>query len=495
MENIPNDVYDLYKDIRQRTKGEIYLGVLGPVRTGKSTFIKRFMESCVFPFMEESYAKKVAMDELPQSAGGKTITTTEPKFIPKDAVKIKLKDDLEANIRLIDCVGYMVDGASGHMEEDTERMVKTPWFEEEIPFTMAAEIGTDKVMNEHATIGVIVLTDGSFGDLPRNSYIASEEKLMNSIKEVKKPFIVLLNSLRPYSKETLELAKELEEKYHTTVLPINCEQLKENDIHEILEKVLYEFPISVMEFFLPEWMEVLGEEDDIKGDIIRSVLETSSNYKVLKDCLLKPFTLSSDYISRIRMESLSLEDGCVKYYLEVEPKYYYEMLSRMLGQSIGNEYQLLNALKELSSIKKEYGKTKAALESVRNKGYGVVLPERGEIMLNQPEVIKHGNKYGVKMKASSPSLHLIKANIETEIAPIVGSKEQAEDLLTYIEENRSSEDGVWNTNIFGKSVEQLVKDGISAKITSLGEECQMKLQDTMQKVVNDSNGGMICIII
>lgn len=495
MEKMSDDTYELYRDIQERCGGEIYIGVLGPVRTGKSTFIKRFMDVCVLPYMEDEHARQRAMDELPQSAGGKTITTTEPKFIPQQAAQISLKDDMNVKVRLIDCVGYMVDGAAGHMEEEVERMVKTPWFEHEIPFTQAAEIGTDKVMNDHSTIGLVILTDGSFGEIARNNYVPAEEKTIAALKKIHKPFLVLLNSQKPYSEDTVRLSEELKQKYETNVLPVNCAQLKKEDIYHILENILYEFPISAMEFYMPKWVELLEDTNPIKQDIIDKIRESMKNYHTLRDVKEKNVVIESNYVDNLKLEDICLADGKVRVWLSLDDVYYYDMLSRMVGEEIHDEYQLLSKLKEYALMKNEYAKVNEAISDVRNRGYGVVKPNRDEISLNQPEVIRHGNKYGVKIKAISPSIHMIKANIETEIAPIVGSEQQAQDLIRYIGENAVSENGIWDTNIFGKTVEQLVNDGIAVKTASIGEECQIKLQDTMQKVVNDSNGGMVCIII
>lgn len=494
MEYASNHTYDLYSDIQRRTGGEIYIGVLGPVRTGKSTFIKRFMDEMVLPNMEDEHALARAMDELPQSAGGKTITTTEPKFIPNEAAQIKLNGDVALKVRLIDCVGYMVDGAAGHLEEDRERMVKTPWFEEEIPFTQAAEIGTDKVMNDHSTIGVVVTTDGSFSELPRSSYIEAEEKTIHALQQIHKPFLVLLNSQKPYSEDAKRLAGELESKYHVTVLPVNCEQLKKEDINGILEHVLYEFPISAIEFYMPKWVEMLAADNRMKQEITEQVRGLMRDYDRIRDVLERPIELSGDYVKRCKTDGIRLDDGVIRVQLDVDEAYYYEMLSEMIGEPIRDEYQLIEKLKEFSTMQKEYSKVLQAVNMVRGKGYGVVTPEKEEIQLEKPELIRHGNKFGVKIKAISPSIHMIRANIETEIAPIVGSEQQAEDLVRYI--NQADMDAnIWDTNIFGKTVEQLVNDGITAKVSAIGDESQLKLQDTMQKIVNDSNGGMVCIII
>ena len=487
--------YDLYKDIKNRCGGEIYLGVVGPVRTGKSTFIKRFMDLMVLPYMNDEHAKTRAQDELPQSSGGKTITTTEPKFIPKEAAGVTLGGGVDVKVRLIDCVGYMVEGAAGHMEEDVERMVKTPWSDVEIPFTQAAEIGTKKVISDHSTIGIVVTTDGSFGELPRENYIEAEERTIHELRRLKKPFIVLLNTEKPYSEDVKRQAGELTEKYGLTVMPVNCEQLKESDIYHILENVLYEFPLSMIEFYVPKWVEMLPVTHPLKADIIEQVSSLVRDMNTIRDVLEHPVTVSSEYVKRCRTDGISMSDGTVRVVLEVEDAYYYQMLSDLIGEEITGEYHLISVMKELAQMKKEYVKVIHAIESVRAKGYGVVTPEREEISLATPEVIRHGNKYGVKIKAESPSIHMIRANIQTEIAPIVGTQQQAEDLIRYISEAENTEDGIWETNIFGKTVEQLVNDGISGKIAMIGDESQVKLQETMQKIVNDSNGGMVCIII
>ncbi len=486
--------YDLYNDIQKRTNGEIYIGVLGPVRTGKSTFIKRFMDEMVLPNMEDEHAKARARDELPQSAGGKTITTTEPKFIPNEAAKVSLGEDIDVSVRLIDCVGYMVEGAAGHLEESAERMVKTPWFDYEIPFTQAAEIGTDKVMNDHSTIGLVITTDASFCEIPRENYLEAEEKTILALKKLRKPFLVLVNSQKPYSEEAMKVADEISHKYGVAAMTVNCEQLKKDDINKILENILYEFPLAAIEFYMPKWVEMLPNDNRMKQDIIEKVRDIMKDYDTVRDVLEQPIQLSSEYIKRCKADAIRLYDGIVRIVLDVDEAYYYEMLTEMVGESIADEYQLIHKLKEFASMKKEYAKVLDAVNMVRMKGYGVVTPEKEEIMLNKPELIRHGNKFGVKIRATSPSIHMIRANIETEIAPIVGTKEQADDLIRYINQ-ADMEEGIWETNIFGKTVEQLVNDGITTKVVSIGEESQLKLQDTMQKIVNDSNGGMVCIII
>ena len=490
------DNFNVYKDIQARTGGEIYIGVVGPVRTGKSTFIKRFMELLVLPAMEDEHMRSLSRDELPQSAAGKTIMTTEPKFIPKEAARITLTDGIEAKVRLIDCVGFMAEGAAGHIENGEERLVKTPWFDQEIPFTQAAEIGTRKVIGVHSTIGIVVTADGSFGEIKRQGYTGAENRTIEELKNLGKPFVVLLNSARPYSDETARLAKEMSSNYGVSVLPVNCEQLKKDDIYHILEKVLKEFPVTQLDFHIPKWLEILPATHWLKAQVIQEAKNLLKEVNHMKDVAAKLEEQKADGIRSMNIRQMRMSDGRVSIQVEMDDGYYYQILSDLTGIPIEGEYQLLRTLGTLAAMQKEYEQVKNALSQVRMKGYGVVMPERSEIVLDEPQVIKHGNKYGVKMKAEAPSINMIKAHIETEIAPIVGSEQQAMDLIAYIKENaRDNEDGVWNTNIFGKSIEQIVEDGIQAKISQMTEDCQMKLQDTLQKIINDSNGGMICIII
>ncbi|KAB1439904.1 stage IV sporulation protein A [Candidatus Galacturonibacter soehngenii] len=490
-----NKEFNLYKDIQMRTGGEIYIGVVGPVRTGKSTFIKRFMDLMVLPSIENEHSRQRTQDELPQSAAGKTIMTTEPKFIPKEAAHVQLAEDVGVDVRLIDCVGYMVDGATGHIEDNEERMVKTPWFDYEIPFTQAAELGTKKVINDHSTIGIVITCDGSFSEIPRENYTKPEEKTIMELKKLGKPFLVLVNSQRPYSEEALSLARSISEKYKVTAIPVNCEQLRKEDINKILENILYEFPISEIEFYIPKWVEMLPMDHKIKSDLVTKIKEMIQSIKMIKDANSESLHMDSEYIKRLKIDAISMATGVIKVMIEIFDKFYYEIISEMTGTQIEGEYQMIAMLKELAKMKKEYVKVLGAIESVRQKGYGVVTPEQREIILEEPVLIKHGNKYGVKIKAESPSIHMIRANIETEIAPIVGSEEQADDLIKFLKSSSNSGEGIWKANIFGKSVEQLVEDGIHSKIAQMSDDSQIKLQETMQKIVNDSNGGLVCIII
>lgn len=487
--------FDLYKDIQARTNGEIYLGVVGPVRSGKSTFIKRFMDVMVLPQIEDEYVRERTKDELPQSAQGRMIMTTEPKFIPKEAAKVTLADDIQVSVRLIDCVGYMVEGAEGHVDGEQERMVKTPWSEQEIPFTKAAEIGTRKVIHDHSTIGIVVTTDGSVSGIPRENYIAAEEKTIAELKKIGRPFIVILNSEKPYSEESMALAEAIANKNKVKVLSLNCMQLRKDDISKILEGVLKEFPVMEISYFVPKWVETLPMTHPIKKEIVEKIREGTGKIKVIEDASQEALSFDSEYVSRIKLDEVDLSTGTVKVQVQIEDKYYYEMLSEMMGIPVENEYSLLATVRELAKMKQEYQKTAQAFQSVKMKGYGVVTPAQADIKLYEPEIVKHGSKFGVKIRSEAPSIHMIRAGIETEIAPIVGSEQQAKDLIDYIKNNSDEEGGIWNINIFGKSVEQLVTDGIQSKLSQIGEESQMKLQDTMQKIVNDSNGGMVCIII
>ena len=489
------EVFDIYKDIEARTNGEMYLGIVGPVRTGKSTFIKRFMDLLVLPKMEDVNDRQRTRDELPQSASGKTIMTTEPKFVPKDAAEIRISEDVDVKVRLIDCVGFMVSGASGHMENEEERMVKTPWFDYEIPFTKAAGIGTQKVIRDHATIGIVITTDGSICDLKREDYLEAEERTIKELQAIGKPFIVLVNSKKPYSTEAKQVADEVQNKYHVTTMTVNCEQLREEDIHRIMKNVLLEFPISEVQFYIPKWVEMLPRDHKIKVDLVYHMRELLKNLSEMKDVINGFEMSSSEFMEETKVDKIEMDTGCIKIRIPVAEKYYYEMLSDMTGIEIGSEYELLRTMKEMSILKQEYEEVKDAMDSVKMKGYGVVSPKRDEIRLEEPSIIKQGSKYGVKIHSEAPSIHMIRANIETEIAPIVGSEQQANDLVKYIKENSKQEGGVWSTNIFGKSIEELVTDGMKNKIAMINDDSQMKLQDTMQKIVNDSNGGMVCIII
>lgn len=486
--------FQVYRDIQARTGGDIYIGVVGPVRTGKSTFIRRFMELVALPGMSEEKQAEVR-DALPLSGSGKMITTVEPKFIPKEAVPVLLGEEQKVKVKLIDCVGFLVKEAAGHVEDGKERMVKTPWSSRAIPFHEAAQIGTGKVISEHSTIGIVMTTDGSFGEIPRENFLEAEERTVSELKKQGKPFLIVINSQKPYGEETVALVKKLQEKYKVSVMAVNCEQLRKEDVTKILEKVLYEFPVSEIRFFIPKWVEILPPDHEIKAQVLAQIQETMKRIHRICDVTKEELQLEGPYVQDILLEEVSLATGVVRVRIQINDEYYYKMLSTLSGVPMESEYELIRTMKELTAMKEEYVKVQAALEAVRGTGYGVVVPELSEIQLDDPAVIKQGNKFGVKIRSKSPSIHMIKANIETEIAPIVGTEQQAKDLITYIGKSEERGESIWETNIFGKSIEQLVQDGIRTKIAAISEESQVKLQDTMQKIVNDSKGGLVCIII
>ena len=486
--------FQVYRDIQARTGGDIYIGVVGPVRTGKSTFIRRFMELIAIPDIDPSKQAEVR-DQLPLSGSGKLITTVEPKFIPKEAVKVDLGAEQKVRIRLIDCVGFLVKDASGHIEDGKERMVKTPWFDKAIPFHEAAETGTRKVIQEHATIGLVVTTDGSFGELPRENFVSAEMLTVNLLKKQGKPFLILVNSQFPYKEETQELARNLQEKYGVTTMAANCEQLRREDVARILSSILYEFPVSEIQFFVPKWVEMLPNDHELKKQLLNQIKEQMKKLLHIRDITKESVHLENPFVQDTLLEDVSMASGIVRVRVQIRDEYYYRILSEMSGIQMETEYDLIHTMKELAAMKEQYIKVQDALESVKENGYGVVVPELGEIQIEEPSVIRQGSKYGVKIKSKSPSIHMIRANIETEIAPIVGTEQQARDLIQYISESDERGESIWETNIFGKSIEQLVQDGIRSKLTSIGEESQSKLQSTMQKIVNDSKGGMVCIII
>lgn len=488
------DNFQIYRDIQARTGGDIYIGVVGPVRTGKSTFIRHFMELAALPGMEEEKQAEVR-DQLPLSGSGKLITTVEPKFIPKEAVPVLLGKEQKVKVKLIDCVGFLVKDASGHMEEGRERMVKTPWFENAIPFHEAAQLGTRKVIQEHSTIGLVITTDGSFGELPRANFEEAEEKTISELKKQGKPFLILINSQTPYKDETLSLAEKLQKKYQVTAITANCEQLRKEDIPRILEHILYEFPVSEIQYFIPKWVEMLPMEHEMKKQLIVQIKDKMKNLCHIRDISKDSVQMDGPYVQETTLENVSLSDGIVRIRVNIDEKFYYQLLSELCGITMSGEYDLIHTMKELAAMRDQYVKVQSALESVRKSGYGVVMPELEEIQMEEPTVIKQGSKYGVKICSQSPSIHMIKAYIKTEIAPIVGTEQQAKDLIQYIGESSSRGESIWETNIFGKSIEQLVQDGIRSKIALITEESQVKLQDTMKKIVNDSKGGLVCIII
>ncbi len=491
-----NHTFHIYKDIQSRTNGAVYLGVVGPVRTGKSTFIKRFMDVLVLPNITEPHVKQQITDELPQSGNGKTIMTTEPKFIPMTPASILLEDESELKLRLIDCVGYMTEGALGHMEENAQRMVKTPWSTVEIPFAEAASIGTRKVIEDHSTIGIVVTTDGTIGEIPRENYLAPEEQTIRELQAIGKPFVVLLNSAYPNAAETRELAGEMEKQYRATVIPVNCLTLTAEDITRIMDQMVASFPANIIYFSMPKWLELLPAENEIRQGVIQSVQEYLARVSSMKDVLNERKNLLGEYINQFEIKELHRENGEVTIQICIKDEYYYGMLSDLTGMNISNEAEFLKAVKTLAAGRKECENLGEAWSEVKESGYGVVYPQADQIRISEPELVKHGSKYGVKLKATAPSTQLIQADIEIEIAPIVGTVEQANDLIAYMKQQvEEGNDGIFETNIFGKTVRQLIEDGIEEKIGNVSKESRVKLQNTMQKIVNESNRGIICIII
>ncbi|WP_069997596.1 stage IV sporulation protein A [Cellulosilyticum sp. I15G10I2] len=491
------EYYDIYRDISERTNGDIYIGIVGPVRTGKSTFVKRFMETLVIPNIKNDYSKERTQDELPQSGDGKMITTTEPKFIPNEAIGITIGGDFEVKVRMIDCVGYMVPEAEGHLYNNVPRMVKTPWFEEEIPFAQAAEIGTKKVITDHSTIGIVVTTDGSITEISRNSYIEAEQRAIRELKKLGKPFIVVYNTKKPFDAETVEASNMLSREYDVPVVPMDIAQMKSEDIHQLLEKILYEFPLNEIQFMLPKWVETLDNEHWVKKawiDYIQEFIFPLENIRQIREAVDQ--FRDMDFIKNVYLEKIQLGEGVVKVDVNTTDDLFYQVLSETTGMEIHGDHELMILIKELASTKKEYDKVAYAMNEVKEKGYGVVSPIFEELTLEDPEIVKQGNKFGVKLRASAPSYHIIRANIQTEVSPIVGTEKQSEDLINYLLSEFETDPGkIWQSNIFGKSLHELVNEGLQNKLYRMPEDAQQKLQETLQKIINEGNGGLICILL
>ena len=487
----------VYEDIKARTDGDIYVGVVGPVRTGKSTFIKNFMDLLVIPNIENSYKRERARDELPQSAAGRTIMTTEPKFVPNEAIEITIGDNLELKTRLVDCVGYLVNNALGYMEEDVPRMVKTPWSDEEIPFEEAAEIGTRKVIQEHSTIGILVTTDGSITEIPREDYVEAESRVVNELKELNKPFVIVLNTNNPSSNETRSLANELEEKYGVSVIPTDCTNLNNEDINNIFGKILYEFPIERININFPSWIDGLDNDNELRKELFKEIKDAFKDVSTIKTINESVARISkTDIIVKTTIDKVDLGTGTVTIEISLNNMLFYKVLTEMTGIQMNNEADLFATIDNLSKVKKEYDKVSMALQEVKQKGYGIVMPSMEELILDEPEMVKQGSRFGVKLKARAPSIHMIRADIETEVSPIVGSEKQSEELVNYLlSEFENDPTKIWESNIFGKNLHELVNEGLQNKLYRMPEDAQGKLQETLERIVNEGSGGLICIIL
>ena len=491
------DSFNIYRDIAERTQGDIYVGVVGPVRTGKSTFIKKFMDTMVRPKINNTYKKERAKDELPQSGSGKTIHTTEPKFVPNEAIEITIDDDVNFKVRLIDCVGYIVKGALGYLEDDEPKMVNTPWYEYEIPFEDAAEIGTRKVITDHSTIGLLVTTDGSITGLAREDYVEAEERVVEELKSINKPFVVVLNTKNINSPETEILKNDLEKKYDVTVQVMDVFNMTEKDIEKLFNQVLTEFPVKEINIDMPVWVEKLSPDHWLKKEFFKIVKGMCQNINKIKD--IKPIfndAKNTENLGASALEQINLGDGTAKMLLKPSEDIFYKVLSENCDVNVSSESDLIVLIKELNAAKKEYDKIKDALIDVKETGYGLVAPQLSEMSFEEPEIVKQGSKFGVKLKASAPSLHFIKADIKTEISPIMGSEKESEELVKALMEQYDKDPAsLWQSNMFGKSLEVLVKEGLQNKLYKMPEDVQTKIQKTLQKIINEGSGGLICIIL
>ena len=492
-----NQATTIYQDIAARTGNSIYMGVVGPVRTGKSTFIKRFMETQVIPNIDNVYRKERAKDELPQSGSGKTIMTAEPKFVPEEAVEIQVDEGTRFSVRLIDCVGYMVPGAVGQFEEDAPRMVMTPWFDYEIPMTEAAEIGTKKVITDHSTIGIVITTDGSITDIPREDYLEAEERVIRELQEIGKPFVVLLNSTAPHSDRARSIAADIAKRYQVNCMPVNCLELSESDITDVIRGVLYEFPLQELDLFLPPWVDTLPGNHPLKAELYQAVQEQTRNLGHIRELSGAIRKIGeAEHVSKAEIKSINLGIGIAEAELEVPRGLFYATLKQQSGFDIADDGDLMHLLTELSGVKSEYDKVSAALQSARDTGYGIVVPRVEELQLEDPEIVRQGGRYGVRMRASAPSIHMIRANIETTVSPIVGNEKQSEDMVNYLlQEFEGDTSKIWQSNIFGRSFHEIVSEDLQSKLKRMPEDAQKKLQETLERIINEGSGGLICIIL
>lgn len=491
------DKIDIFKDISKRTNGDVYLGIVGAVRTGKSTFIKRFMELVVLPNIAEENDRIRAHDELPQSAAGRTIMTTEPKFVPNQAVSINIEDGLDVNVRLVDCVGYAVDGAKGFEDEDGPRMINTPWYEDPIPFHDAAEIGTRKVIQEHSTIGIVITTDGTIGDIPRTDYVDAEMKVIHELKEVGKPFIMIVNSARPTDKDTEMLRQKLAEEHDVPVLCMSIETMNEHDVYNVLRESLFEFPVLEVNVNLPSWVMVLHENHWLKRNYEEAIQTTVRNIKRLRDVnsIVNEFS-EYEYIDHAQISGMEMGEGIAEIDLFAPQNLYENILKEIVGEEIRGKDHLLALMQDFTHAKREYDQIAGALQMVKQTGYGIAAPSVQDMELDEPEIIKQGSRFGVRLKAVAPSIHMIKVEVESEFAPIIGTEKQSEELVKYLMQDFEEDPlSIWNSDIFGRSLSSIVREGIQAKISLMPENARYKLKDTLERIINEGSGGLIAIIL
>ncbi len=488
---------DIYQDIAARTGGSLLIGVLGPVRTGKSTFIKRFMETCVIPNIDNVYRRERAIDELPQSGSGRTIMTAEPKFVPEEAVEVTLEGDATFSVRLVDSVGYMVRGAMGQLEDGQPRMVMTPWVDHEIPMSEAAELGTRKVIEDHSTVGVVITTDGSVTDIPREDYLEPEERVINELKALGKPFVVLLNSADPRSSRAVSIAKDLESRFSVRCLPVNCLELDEAAITDIIKGLLYEFPLKEMAVFLPAWVDALPMDHPIKETVFGVVREAGEKLSHIREVESAVKAMGeAENVSLSRVLGIDLGRGVASAELQLPRELFYATLSTQSGFTVADDGDLMQLLTELAGIKNKYDKVASALENVYETGYGIVMPTMEELQLEEPEVMRQGGRYGIKLKANAPSIHMFKVDIESTVSPIVGNEKQSEEMVNYLMEKFSDDPAkIWESNIFGRSFHELVNEDLQAKLYRMPMDARLKFQETLQRIVNEGSGGLICIIL
>lgn len=492
-----NTLTSIYEDIAARTAGDIYLGVVGPARTGKSTFIKRFMETLVLPSIDDDYRRQRARDELPQSGSGRTVMTAEPKFVPEEAVEIAMEGGGTFSVRLVDCVGYLVPGAVGQLEDGEPRMVHTPWFPQEIPMAEAAEIGTRKVIAEHATIGIVITTDGTITDLPREAYPEAEGRVIEELKALGKPFLILLNSAHPQGEAAQKLRAKLAEQYDVTCLAVSCLDLDQQAVTEIIQAVLYEFPLEELQLFLPDWVETLPTEHPIRTALFQAIRAQAGKLVRIRD--VKPAVAAMgqcELVTGASVTGMKLGSGCCQARLELPRSLFYDTLSQQTGFALHSDGELLALLERLAVVQGEHQKVAAAMEEVRATGYGIVIPEAEELELEQPEIIKQGGRYGVRLRAKAPSIHMIRADIQAEVSPIVGSEKQSEDMLGFLlEEFEGAPEKIWQSNIFGRSFHELINEDLATKLKHMPEDAREKMRLTLERILNEGSGGLICIIL